>query len=106
MRLSIWGGRLIYDLSSPQTLNRTIDPPRHPSLPYIHSLVYTMSSGQGASGQGAGDPDAAAAALLAALPPLDKMSLVAIWIETVLYGELRQHLLDPLRLIAFLRVQA
>ncbi|OJT02888.1 hypothetical protein TRAPUB_6558 [Trametes pubescens] len=38
------------------------------------------------SGQGAGDPAAAAAALLAALPPLDKMSLVAIWIETVLYG--------------------
>lgn len=101
VRLSIWGGRLIYDLSSPPTLNRTIDPPRHPSLPYIHSLVYTMSSGQGA-----GDPAAAAAALLAALPPLDKMSLVAIWIETVLYGELRQHLLDPLRLIAFLRVQA
>ncbi|KAI0629131.1 hypothetical protein C8Q77DRAFT_307220 [Trametes polyzona] len=38
------------------------------------------------SGQAGGDPAAAAAALLAALPPLDKMSLVAIWIETVLYG--------------------
>ncbi|KAH9852018.1 hypothetical protein C2E23DRAFT_885894 [Lenzites betulinus] len=38
------------------------------------------------SGQAGSDPAAAAAATVAALPPLDKMSLVAIWIETVLYG--------------------
>lgn len=30
---------------------------------------------------------AAAAAMLAALPALDRMSLIAIWIETLLYGE-------------------
>ncbi len=30
---------------------------------------------------------AAAAAMLAALPPLDRMSLISIWIETLLYGE-------------------
>ncbi|KAI0644278.1 hypothetical protein C8Q79DRAFT_1002175 [Trametes meyenii] len=40
-----------------------------------------MSTGQG-------DDQAPAAAALAALPPLDKMSLVAIWTETVLYGNI------------------
>ena len=30
---------------------------------------------------------AAIAALLASLPPLDRMSLISIWIETLLYGE-------------------
>ncbi|KAI0644222.1 hypothetical protein C8Q79DRAFT_134666 [Trametes meyenii] len=34
----------------------------------------------------ASDPAAAATALVAALPPLNKMALVAIWVETILYG--------------------
>ncbi|KAI0657974.1 hypothetical protein C8Q70DRAFT_918454 [Cubamyces menziesii] len=38
------------------------------------------------------DQAAAAAAALAAIPPLDKMSLVAIWIETLLYGHIVMYL--------------
>ena len=43
-------------------------------------------SSTNATASTADDQAAAIAAMLAALPPLDRMALVSIWIETLIYG--------------------